>query len=100
MRRQLTRANAALRGFHSGPACLAATRLDLTPALVEISVRDPKAIQSLGSCLTLRDSVCVEQDAPVCGVFPDGTTRTYRNACQACENTSLAGWLEGPCGLQ
>jgi hypothetical protein len=42
-------------------------------------------------------SICLPENAAVCGVSPDGTRRTYRNACEACQDPSLKGWWEGAC---
>jgi hypothetical protein len=100
-RRQLARSNETMRTLPAGPSCLANAHLDLTPALIQISSETARTrdTAALGSCLALRDSVCTVQDAPVCGVFPDGTRRSYRNACAACESRSVQGWLDGPCPL-
>jgi len=100
-RRALARANASLGSLPRAPACLAGARLDLTEAVAKASASlRTRAQAALGSCLSIRDHLCLEQDAPVCGVFPDGTRRSYRNACEACRNPSLTGWLEGACSLR
>ncbi|MGH0028704.1 MAG: Kazal-type serine protease inhibitor family protein [Myxococcota bacterium] len=91
-----------LRQIDPVPGCLAGRSLDVTEALVAAkapeagSERFPDVLQS---CLTLRnpDFVCVRQYEPVCGVSPDGTRRTYSNACDACDNSLVRGYTPGPC---
>lgn len=98
IRRRLVESTASLRSLDPGPACAAGTRIDLQASLAGLGrALAESRVQNLGSCLSLRRSICIEQDAPVCGVFADGTYRTYRNACQACESSSIRGWMEGPC---
>jgi len=96
-RQELVRGSAAMRSFPAGPPCLAGTRLDVTEALVKASTAARRSSESLASCLSLRGEICLDQNAPVCGVFPDGTRRTYANACAACENSQLKGWAQGAC---
>lgn len=100
LRRDLARSAAELRAQGPGPACVAGTRIELESAGPGISVTtaDPPE-PALASCSGLRNQVCIEQYAPVCAVFPDGTRRTHSNACNACENSTVKGWFDGPCPI-
>ena len=101
LRRWLVGSLGPLRAIPAGPVCAANARVELSDALLEATSMTPEAaaVIELASCLGIREHVCIEQNAEVCGVFADGTRHTYPNACNACENTSLKGWFEGRCPI-
>jgi len=103
LRSDVARALPKLRAAGPGPACLAGSSLDLTHALVVGGEPPPTRRRSriqasdLSSCTGLREVVCTDQGQTVCGVFPDGTRRTYANACEACSNSFVKGYWPGAC---
>lgn len=87
----------ALRQLPPAPACLAGTTLDLSGELTRRSV-PPGGIRlphAMLDCRELQGQRCVPQ--PVCGVFQNGRRRTYPDACEACREPALVGYLEFEC---
>jgi hypothetical protein len=39
---------------------------------------------------------CIELYAPVCGIFSDGTSKTFSNSCFACKE-EIEYWISGEC---
>ena len=54
-----------------------------------------------GSTLTLcsdpRPEVCTLDWTPVCGATSTGSTKTYANACNACSDKEVVGYIPGEC---
>lgn len=89
----------ALRAAPPAPACLAGTTVDLTRALMDLGVPPGTPPTPIGMtwCDELRDSVCANRMETVCAVYDDGRRRTYPNACDACRNPSVVGYLDFTC---
>jgi len=49
------------------------------------------------NCPDLRPQMCTMDFKPVCGVFSEGTTKTFSNACTACSDKNILGFQEGKC---
>mgnify|MGYP001570991280 CR=1 FL=1 len=43
---------------------------------------------------------CTMQYDPVCGEMTEGRSKTFSNACVACSDRLVAGYLMGSCGTQ
>jgi len=65
---------------------------------------EPRANWS--SCPEQRPEMCPQHYNPVCGYEveplnsnpdPEGPSKTYSNACSACANTKVVGYLPGAC---
>ena len=67
---------------------------------------DPEPEPSLHLC----DNKCTSEDEPVCGYYPQNKivcirapcgpfTIQFKNRCEACKNTEIAGYLPGKCPL-
>ena len=41
--------------------------------------------------------MCTMNFQPVCGVFSDGRTKTFSNACTACSYKTVLGFNDGEC---
>ena len=54
-----------------------------------------------GATLTLcsdpRPEICTLDWTPVCGATSNGSTKTYANACNACANKEVVGYVLGEC---
>ena len=75
-------------------ACLVAATLpgcQATPNPGEVGATDVIA------CPQERPEVCTQQYDPVCGVTAPGEHQTYSNACSACADDRVGGYLPGPC---
>ncbi len=91
----------ALRSLPPGPACLAGTTLDLTGELTRRSIPAGAIRLPVGtrSCREFQGVRCVPQPVEVCAVFQDGRRRTYPNACEACREPSVVGYLDFECRI-
>lgn len=49
------------------------------------------------ACAEPRPEACTMQYDPVCGEMTDGRSETYSNACVACSDRLVAGYLKGAC---
>jgi hypothetical protein len=101
---RVSRSIPALRAVEGAPACLAGTSLDLTTGIETQRRRIHSSPAGLGpgplaSCTSIRNVICIDAYDPVCAVYPDGATRTYANACEACSDTFVKGYAPGPCRL-
>ncbi len=52
---------------------------------------------SLLACQKPRPEACTMQYDPVCGEMTDGRSKTYSNACVACSDRLVTGYLKGAC---
>jgi len=48
-------------------------------------------------CDSPRPEVCPMSYIPACGYSTDGPFKTYSNACSACSENKVIGFLEGVC---
>jgi hypothetical protein len=48
-------------------------------------------------CLEERPEMCTHEYRPVCGLVSDDKWRTYGNACVACADTNVQGYVGGEC---
>ncbi len=48
-------------------------------------------------CKAPRPEMCTREYRPVCGLFADGTFKTFGNACTACSNENVVRYIPGPC---
>ncbi len=88
----------ALRATPAAPACLAGTTLNLTSALVTGSVRDPFRFPiGMTDCPELRNIRCVNQLRHVCAYYRDGRRRSFDNACEACREELVVGYMDFVC---
>lgn len=88
----------SLRATPPGPACLAGTTLDLSSALVTGSVRDPFRFPiGMTDCPERRNLRCVNQLRHVCAYYGDGRHRSFENACEACSDEQVVGYLDFVC---
>ena len=53
--------------------------------------------QELILCTSPRLQVCTRQYDPVCARLQNGTWKTVANACVACSDQQVSGYLLGPC---
>ena len=67
-----------------------------SPATMETA--DPRA--GFVACAEPRPEACTMQYDPVCGEMTDGRSKTYSNACVACSDRLVTGYLKGACGTQ
>jgi hypothetical protein len=49
------------------------------------------------ACKEPRPEACTMQYDPVCGEMADGRSKTYSNACVACTDRLVTGYLRGAC---
>jgi hypothetical protein len=89
----------SLRSALPGPECLANTTIDLSSALLDLSIPEWAASLPPGmeSCDGYRDESCPNLASAVCGVFKDGRRRTFANACEACEDYAVVGFFDFEC---
>jgi hypothetical protein len=88
----------SLRATPPGPACLAGTTLDLSSALVTGSVRDPFRFPiGMTDCPERRNLRCINQLRHVCAYYRDGRHRSFENACEACRDEQVVGYLDFVC---
>lgn len=52
------------------------------------------------ACVEPRPEVCTMQYDPVCGKMTDGSSKTYSNACVACSDHLVTGYLKGACATE
>jgi len=80
--------------------CLISTVL-LTFSLVACQTTDEVAEKTvepaLLMCLELRPQMCTMEYMPVCGSKIDASTKTYGNACGACADIEVSGYVVGAC---
>ena len=48
-------------------------------------------------CQEPRPEFCTMHYEPVCGVMAGGESKTYSNACGACSDREIKGYIEGAC---
>jgi hypothetical protein len=48
-------------------------------------------------CGETRSQVCTREYAPVCAFVGKGQRREYSNACTACSDEAVSGYIPGPC---
>ncbi|MEM8561967.1 MAG: hypothetical protein AAGF57_07010 [Pseudomonadota bacterium] len=48
-------------------------------------------------CSDPRPEMCTMEYAPVCGIRALGGSKTYPSGCQACADSSVSGFKNGPC---
>ena len=48
-------------------------------------------------CPEARPQICTMEYMPVCGSNSNGTSKTYGNACSACGDVEVAGYVVGAC---
>ncbi len=88
----------SLRATPPGPACLAGTTLDLSSALVTGSVRDPFRFPiGMTDCPERRNLRCINQLRHVCAYYRDGSRRSFDNACEACREEFVVGYMDFVC---
>ena len=99
-RRALERSFAALRSMRRAPPCLARTRLSLEEdfAAEKERYRGRRARQApqIETRCTVQTS-CDDLGRPVCAVLSDGSWRSYRSECAACDDPGVVGFQSGPC---
>ena len=49
------------------------------------------------SCPEPRGQVCTMEYAPVCGFLDKGQRKEYSNACTACSDSAVVGYISGRC---
>lgn len=49
------------------------------------------------NCPKLRSDICTQEYLPVCGLTDEKLQRTYGNACTACAQEQVHGYLSGEC---
>jgi hypothetical protein len=75
-------------------ACLVVATLSGCQAT---STPDKTDVAAMTACPNDRPEFCTEQYDPVCGVSGGEAPQTYSNACHACADHSVDGYLPGPC---
>jgi hypothetical protein len=58
---------------------------------------DPSHDNGLTLCSEPRPEVCTQDYTPVCGRLNNAEQRTYSNACMACSEAEVVGYLQGEC---
>ena len=48
-------------------------------------------------CPETRTQVCTMEYAPVCAFVGKDQRKQYSNACSACGNAAVSGYISGPC---
>ena len=48
-------------------------------------------------CEEPRPEICTMHYEPVCGVLEGGGSKTYANACVACSDPVVTGYIKSPC---
>ncbi len=48
-------------------------------------------------CADPRPQVCTLEYAPVCALLDKKQRKQYSNACKACANPAVVGYIAGPC---
>ena len=48
-------------------------------------------------CREPRPEICPQVEQPVCGVTASGGKKLYSNACMACGEKAVTGYLRGAC---
>lgn len=49
------------------------------------------------SCPARRPEICTQEYLPVCGITDEKVRRTYGNACTACGDAQVHGYVPGEC---
>lgn len=52
---------------------------------------------TLTLCSNPRPEICTLDWTPVCGATSTGSTKTYANACNACSDKEVVGYVSGEC---
>lgn len=52
---------------------------------------------ALTMCPDVRPQMCTMEYMPVCGSKNDASTKTYGNACSACGDAEVTGYIVGEC---
>ena len=59
--------------------------------------RGDQALPPLVTCVDPRPEVCTLEYAPVCAELIAGGRREYASGCNACSDSAVAGYRNGPC---
>jgi hypothetical protein len=57
----------------------------------------PLASSPIIPCTDPRPELCTMQYAPACASLAAGGFRTYASSCNACADSAVAGYQNGPC---
>ena len=57
----------------------------------------PTGAELQQSCPEPRSQVCTREYAPVCAELEKGKRKEYSNACTACSDSAVVGYISGPC---
>ena len=57
----------------------------------------PLASNPIIPCTDPRPELCTMQYAPACASLAAGGFRTYASACNACADSAVTGYQNGPC---
>jgi len=57
----------------------------------------PATVEAPLPCPDSRGQVCTTEYRPVCGFDGNNGRTQYSNACSACSNPGVRGYLPGPC---
>lgn len=56
-----------------------------------------QVLPPLEACVDPRPEVCTLEYAPVCADLSAGGRREYASGCNACSDSAVAGYRNGPC---
>ncbi len=56
-------------------------------------------LPAMTACTEPRPKVCTADYRPACGVSVGGDVKTYGNACNACGDATVIGYVDGECPL-
>jgi len=101
-RESVGRGMRSLASMRRAPACLADRSLSLADAWAAEAKRwRGKQSRERGAenrC-TSREPRCPSVGLPVCGLRDDGRRVEFPNRCEACQDSSIVGYDERPCGF-